>query len=320
MNRASDNMQNFLQVITTHAGSVNDSSERLAESTEQVADQLQFINDATIQMVEKDQDNQESVEAIVQAIDSVQEGVGRLEQQAKEQSSNAESFKNRALQVQKKANEAIEESRKVFGVQQDKILKSIEAGKVVEEIRDMANVIAEISSQTNLLALNASIEAARAGELGKGFAVVAGEVGNLAEETRKRVDSIQQTIEKVQQAFGEMSENGMALLRFIEEKIQPQLDGYRNTGESYYNDSDGVYERSMELLRLVDEIRCSVTEVNRSIEQVKSTTEVNLNNTEEIQNKIEGCSKSMMDTTVTTENLAGLAQKLKDSSDRFHVN
>jgi methyl-accepting chemotaxis protein len=64
-------------------------------------------------------------------------------------------------------------------------------GKVVETIRDLAE-------QTNLLALNATIESARAGDAGRGFAVVASEVKELAKQTAKATQSIEQTVQMIQ--------------------------------------------------------------------------------------------------------------------------
>lgn len=69
-----------------------------------------------------------------------------------------------------------------------------------DEIRSIADSIADIARQTNLLALNATIEAARAGEAGRGFAVVAQEVKLLSVEVREAVDDIRGRVDRLNEA------------------------------------------------------------------------------------------------------------------------
>lgn len=67
-----------------------------------------------------------------------------------------------------------------------------------KEIGQVIKLITSIAAQTNLLALNATIEAARAGEFGRGFEVVAHEVKELAKETAKATDDIQNRVDTIQ--------------------------------------------------------------------------------------------------------------------------
>lgn len=75
----------------------------------------------------------------------------------------------------------------------------------VDEIKECANGIVAVANQTNMLALNASIEAARAGEQGKGFAVVAEQVRELAEQIKKLITTIGQSIEHVEEGTNGLS-------------------------------------------------------------------------------------------------------------------
>ncbi|MBH1989698.1 MAG: hypothetical protein I8H80_00790 [Alphaproteobacteria bacterium] len=93
-----------------------------------------------------------------------------------------------------KSNELISESvNKV----EDADLHATKLSASSQKVREVIQLIADISSQVNLLALNATIEAARAGESGKGFAVVASEVKNLANQTNKSVEEIGKVIDEM---------------------------------------------------------------------------------------------------------------------------
>lgn len=92
----------------------------------------------------------------------------------------------------------------------------------VKDIRECAGGINAIANQTNMLALNASIEAARAGEQGRGFAVVAEQVRSLAEEIKKLISAVNESIAHVEAGTLELSatlDNSRQVLKDNEENV-----------------------------------------------------------------------------------------------------
>lgn len=163
------------------------------------------------------------------------------------------------------------------------------------------------------------IEAARAGEHGKGFAVVANEVGRLTEQSQYTVSTIQTTIEKVEEAFENLSTNGQQLLSFIDKEVQLQFDAYLNTGEQYYDDAEMVYQMSAKFTDMVDNIAKSVTSVNNAIIDVNDRTSKPLESTSEIQKHLGHTGTVMGDVAYTSENLAQLAMDLNEVINQFKV-
>ena len=130
-------------------------------------------------------------------------------------------IKKHAIDIRNKAEKDIEIGNAIYISKRENIIKAIEEGKIVKEIKVMADGIASIAEQTNLLALNAAIEAARAGEQGRGFAVVAEEVRKFAEQSSGTVTQIQDMVIQVQFAFNNLSNSGQDVLNFIVNNVKP---------------------------------------------------------------------------------------------------
>ena len=319
LNLARDHMSKLIAGIIDQSQELSAVGEELTATTEEITSRFGSINDSTISVVADSQNNMKSIEDVILAIKEINNYMYQLNKQAIQQSQSAEEYKNQALEVQKTAQNAIQDSREVYKTQQQKILSAIEAGKVVHEIKTMADVIGDIAEQTNLLSLNASIEAARAGEHGKGFAVVADEVKRLANQSQNTVATIQTTVLKVQEAFDNLSDNGSHLLSFIDQDVQAQFDAYLNTGDQFYGVSQSAYQMSLKLEELVKKITSSVSTVNKAIIDVNDRTGKSLDNTSEIQKQLNHSVTVMEDIAHSTEGLTQLALDLNTASRQFHI-
>ena len=208
------------------------SSEELSATVQELTSKTEEIDNAVANIAYEMQESSSSSEEITASVEEVDSSINELSEKAMEGSNNANKSKERATEVEKKGKEAIEEVRNLYEEKKKNMLMAIEDGKVVDNIKVMADTIASISEQTNLLALNAAIEAARAGEQGKGFAVVAEEVRKLAEQSSQAVTGIQDTIVKVQNAFKNLSGTGSEVLKFINENVHQQFEYFEKDRKS----------------------------------------------------------------------------------------
>ncbi len=143
----------------------------------------------------------------------------------------------------------------------------------MEQINKVVGIITSISDETNLLALNAAIEAARAGDAGRGFAVVADEVKELATESHKSAEKIEEMIRGLQ---GESARADHLMTRASEqvksgyEAVSSTLGIFNKIVEKLAQIAQNTAEvaaSSEEQAASVEEITSSVHEVSRMIRQ-----------------------------------------------------
>jgi methyl-accepting chemotaxis protein len=298
---------------------LSSASEELSSTVEELTVKSENIEKAVNGIANDVQETSASSEEISASMEEVDSSINILSSKAMEGSNNAHESKERAKEIQRKGKLSIEDTRKIYDEKKQKGLKAIEDGKVVENIKVMADTIASISEQTNLLALNVAIEAARAGEQGKGFAVVAEEVRKLAEESSQAVANIQDTIIKVQEAFKNLSDNSKEVLNFIRDNVDPQFEVMRATGNQYYSDAEFVNSMSYEIASMSQELTATMTQINEAVQNTTETAQKSSENVETIKESIEETTKAISQISVTAQAQAEMAEKLSEIAQRFKI-
>lgn len=157
---------------------------------------LRSITDASSGVVE-------TAAAVTETTTTVEE-LKQTAQVSAEKAKNVADVSDEALTTlessEKTVSETIEWMNRIhedMGTISESIVKLSDHGKMIREIIDAVNDLAE---QSHLLAVNAAIEAAKAGEQGKGFSVVAQEVRSLADQSKQATVQVRNILNDIQNA------------------------------------------------------------------------------------------------------------------------
>lgn len=317
--KAQNNIKELIKIIIENSQNMSASSEELSATVEELSSKTMSIDEAVGNITGNMQESSAGTEEISASIQEVDSSINILSQKAMDGSTSSNSSKERAIEVKNTSKKAAEESKKIFTEKQEKMIKVIEDGKVVDNIKVMADTIASIAGQTNLLALNAAIEAARAGEQGKGFAVVAEEVRKLAEQSAEAVQNIQETIIKVQGAFKNSIDTGNDILEFIDNNVQEQFSTHEKTGEQYYKDAEFTSTMSEEIAAMAEEVTATVGQVSDAIQNMAQAAQHSSEQAVTIKESVDETSQAIEQVAITAQKQAELAQKINEIVQKFKI-
>lgn len=265
------NISGYSAEIADSSKLLNTSSEKLLGEFKEIHEYMSQINEAMLTASAATQEVNASAEEVNSSIEI-------LESETKEGLKVSQDIKKRAASVEEASRSSYQSATQLSTQFEQRLDNSIENAKVVANIGEMTNIIAEIAEQINLLSLNASIEAARAGEQGKGFAVVADEIGKLAGETAQTVGNIQTIIVQVQDAFQQLSGDSKALLAFVKETVTPDYNQFVDTAGQYGKDaeffaqiSDKVYGMSSDVQKIMEEVTLAIQNIAKAAETTAET-------------------------------------------------
>ncbi|OOM16462.1 methyl-accepting chemotaxis protein [Clostridium saccharobutylicum] len=319
LNIAQKNVNKLIRTIMDNSHNISASSQELFAAVEEITAQVEDIDEVVSNITNEMEGIGATSEEISASIEEVDSGINKLSSKALEGSNDSNELKEKAIKIKNSSQNAIKATEELYIKKQERMIKAIEDGNVVKDIKIMADTIGSIAEQTNLLALNAAIEAARAGEQGKGFAVVAEEVKKLAEQSAEAVKSIQHTISKVQEAFKNSTDNGKDLLKFINKDVNAQLRAYEDTGNNYYDDSEFISKMSDEIAAMSEEITVSVSQINEAMQSMTDIDQKSIERMETIKENIEQTTNAIEQIDLTAKDQAELTENLNQIVLKFKV-
>lgn len=231
----------------------------------------------------------------------------------------SEHILDQAASAKEQAIHSIHIATSLYADKQKAIIQAIEAGKVVEEVKKIADYISEIASQTNLLSLNASIEAARAGDEGRGFAVVADEVRKLAVQSEQSVDQIRTMTVKVAGAVQDLASQSQELLQFIDSTVITDYKNFEEVSVQYKNDAQMFHEITGEMVDSMQGMKEAMEEVEHAMTNVAAVSQQSSNNISGIRNHISETLHAFEEVAASSEHQANIAETLNNTVGKFVV-
>lgn len=265
------------------------------------AEELTVITGQTSRGVMSQQSDSEQVATAMNEMAATVQEVARYASQAADASRTADNETKAGKQV---VIDAID------GIKQ--LAKQVEMGAVSikdlqkesENIGSVLTVIQGIAEQTNLLALNAAIEAARAGESGRGFAVVADEVRTLAKRSHDSTEEIKKIIERLQKE----AEKSVQVMDEELEQANRSVEKAEKAGQSLDVIAESVAsirDMNTHIASAAEEQSAVAEEINRNIVSIAQVAEENAESTNQ--------------TTLTSQELARLANGLETQISQFKI-
>lgn len=319
LNSSKEAIRELVYEINEESKNITSSSEELSTVTEEAMAKIMNINEAAEQIsqgIEQLSSTTEEINASTQEITITAE---ELYNKAKKSDISVKEIKSRAMQVKEKGLKSVDNAKSIYNDKLSSITEAMRAGEVVNEIKVMAEAIANITEQTNLLALNASIEAARAGEQGRGFAVVADEVRKLAEESALTVSKIQSIIVQVQNAFTNIATNANDILDFIEYNVYPDYELLIDTAENYEKDTYLISNMASDIAEATKFMLENLNQVSNAIETVSATAEESSATSQEIVININDSTSAIDEVTKLAQNQSELAEVLNVMIQKFKI-
>lgn len=308
-----------IRSISDYAIEINNSSSNLKRAAGDLKTEFDKIVDIMTSVNADMMNSSAATQELSASVDQVAQSADNLNEETKNSLDLAIDIEKRATDIGKSSQEAFDKSQTLQASFQEKLEESISQSQVVENIGEMASVIADIAAQITLLSLNASIEAARAGEQGKGFAVVATEIGKLAGQTSDSVEKIQETISAIKEAFEGLSTNAKSLLDYVSDTVTPDYKNFVGVAERYGQDAENIKNSSEQLSIMTDSIQNIMSEVRLALQNIAEATQNTAANSGEVMDSVDNLSTTVSDINDMSDEQNAISDNLSRVVSQFKL-
>ncbi|MBP7735669.1 MAG: methyl-accepting chemotaxis protein [Spirochaetes bacterium] len=323
--RMSIKLISFMRRLRHALRNIKNISDELASSSTEMSATVMTFSDNAQNQASSAEEVTATVEEMAAGMDSVTNGALIQYESMDTLGKQLADLSGKIDEMNVKIQNAFSIADRVAGKAHDgeQLLKemSVSMSKIIESSNEMTNIlgiITGISEQINLLSLNASIEAARAGEAGRGFAVVADEVSKLAdqtatsikdidrhiknnaEETARGITNSQKTVETISMII-----EGVTTMRSMMSSITEFMRAQTEINQNVNKKAEYAGSLSNDIRVATEEQKNAVNEIVKSVTNINELTQANASGSEELSG--------------TSENLASMAEALKQAVDYFKV-
>lgn len=279
-------VSDVLGSVKTSNSSASDLSaltEELTATMEEVADSAGTINKNT--------------EAVRAEVEEMADKSREINEYSKTMKEHADAMEQSARTTMAETNAKVEEILASLN-------QAIADSQSVDQVNSLTAEIMSIATQTNLLSLNASIEAARAGAAGKGFAVVAGEIGNLAENSKRTAGNIQEINSVVVDAAHNLSESANELVDYLQNSILPQFEKFVEDGEKYKNNANYIEGVMDDFSIKTEGFKSTFNDIAESINNITTS----------IEDGVRGVSSAAESTQTLVSDMDNISKRMDENS------
>lgn len=303
-----EGFNNFIANLQMLMRAIKEESEKMLVSANNVAAHVGVSNENAVSVSAAMQEMSASMEEVAATVEQLAAGSNKVLAQLQEINAKAsegaqlvETIRQNSGAMYRETVDSKERANGIIDEIREELETSVEKSKSVEKIKELTDDILGIAGQTNLLALNASIEAARAGEAGRGFAVVADQIRVLADSSKNTANNIQEISDIVTVAVERLSKSAENMLKFVDEKVIKDYDGFVEIVEQYRADADSMNA-------LLDQFANSAASVNEVMESMNQ----GLN---DISITVDESAKGVSEVAESTSELVNAMALIKDESE-----